>query len=133
MLAGVPAADRQAVMREHFVIERIDQGELLGERRRALARAGREITRHLSGKPRPALRGAADHDGVGAGSRQRAFGVVERTNVAIDDDRNRHRLLDGAHRRPVGAAVVELAARAAMHGDHVNAGGFARGARAPAH
>ncbi len=30
-------------------------------------------------------------------------------------------VLDGAHRRPIGAALVELAAGAAMHGDHLHA------------
>ena len=85
--------------------------------RRRLTLSACEIARELAGKPRPALRAAPDHDGVGAGSEQRDVGIVEWLNVAIDDDRDRDRLLDGAHRRPVGMAVVELAAGTAVHGD----------------
>ena len=44
--------------------------------------------------------------------------------VAVGDDRDRHRVLDGADRRPVGCPGVELAARAAVDGDHPDAGGL---------
>ena len=63
---------RYAMMIEHLVVQRIDERELLGERRCGFALAGREIARHLPGKPRPPLRGAADHHRVGAGCSQRA-------------------------------------------------------------
>ena len=68
---------RSAVMRQHLLVVRGDQRELLGERRRRLAPAGREIARDLAGQPRPALRGAADHHRVGAGRCERRVGIVE--------------------------------------------------------
>ena len=63
--AGMTAADCHAVMSEHLVVKRIDQGVLLGQRRGALSLTCREIARHLSGEPRPPLRRAADHHCVG--------------------------------------------------------------------
>jgi hypothetical protein len=56
--------------------------------------------------------------------RKRGVGVVKAFDVAVDDDGDRYRRLDGAHRRPVGAAFVELAAGAAMHRDKPHAGLF---------
>ncbi len=109
-------------MRQHLVIHRVDERELLAQRRRAFAPAGFEISRDLAGKPRTALRGAADHHSIGAGNMKRGHDIVEGANVAIDDHGNRDRLLDRAHGGPVGAAVIKLATRAAMHGDHLDAG-----------
>ena len=78
MLARMAAADGDAVMREHLVVELDDDGELRRERRRALAPAGCEIAGDLARQPRAALRGAADHHRIGARSRQRRHGVLER-------------------------------------------------------
>ena len=50
--------------------------------------------------------------------------LLERGDVAVDDERNADRILDRAHRAPIGFALVELAAGAAMHRDHLHAGGF---------
>src|SRR5665213_1905015 len=115
VLARVASANRQPMMGEHLVVERVDQRELLRKRRRALSPAGREVARHVSGKPGTTLRGAADHQRVGARGGERSFGVVIGSNVAIDDNRDRYCLLDRAHRRPVGASIVELTASTAMH------------------
>jgi hypothetical protein len=38
MLAGMTAADADAVMGDHLVVERFDEAELFGERRVLLAR-----------------------------------------------------------------------------------------------
>jgi hypothetical protein len=121
MLARVAKPDPQPVMRKHLVIELDDERELTAERRRLLAPAGFEIARHLARKPRTALRGASDHDRIGAGGLQCRIGVVEGFDIAIDHDGNGNRVLHCAHRRPIGVALVELAARAAMHGDHTHA------------
>src|SRR5450759_3143128 len=106
---ALAAAGADAVM-----IGRAAQGRpwFPGQVARYLATGRREIARHLTGEPGTALRSAADHHRVGARSGARVFSVVVGTNVAIDDDRDRYRLLHRAHRRPVGAAVVELAAGA---------------------
>ena len=77
MLARVAQPDVEAVMREHFTVERADQRQLFAERRRRLAAAGSQIARELAGKPRPALGAAADHHGVGLRRRKRRVGVVE--------------------------------------------------------
>ena len=66
---------------------------------------------------RAALGGAADHhrSAPEAASMARASG--ERAAVAIGDDGDRDRVLDGARPPPIGRALVELAACAAMHRD----------------
>ena len=49
-------------------------------------------------------------------------------DIAVDDHRDRHRLLDRGHRRPVGRAGIELAAGAAVDGDGLDPAPFgARG------
>ena len=55
---------------------------------------------------------------------QRLHRIVEGQDVAVDDHRNLHGFLHLANERPVGAAIVELAARAAMHRHHGDAGGL---------
>ena len=42
-------------------------------------------------------------------------------DVAIDDHRQLYRLLHLAHEAPIGMALIHLAARAPMHGDHGDA------------
>ncbi len=83
----------------------------------SLAPAGREVAGDLPGPPGTALRRAADHHRVGAGGRERGGGILVAADVAVDDDRDRDAVLDGANRRPVGAALVELAARSSVHRD----------------
>jgi hypothetical protein len=75
----------------------------------------------LARKPGPALGAAPDHDAVGAGGGERRARVLEADDIAVDHDRDAHRLLDPAHEIPIGGAVVELAAGAAVHRDHANA------------
>ena len=133
MLARMAQPDIDAVMREHFVVERADRARVDRSAAAALrAFAGRQVTGELAGKPGPALRAAPDHHRVGAGRRKRSVGIVEASDVAVDDDRYRDAVLDGAHRRPVGAPVIELAAGAAMHRDELDAGLLRRVAPVPA-
>ena len=117
-------ADPQAVVAANLIIERADIVELLGQRRRSFDHAGFEAAPDLAGQPRLALRAAADHDGVGARHFERGHGLLERCDIAVDDERNADRIPDGAHRAPVGLALVELAARAAMHRNQLHAGGL---------
>ena len=56
--------------------------------------------------------------------RERRLGGGRIANVAVDDDRNRHRLDRLAHRRPVCRAGIELAARAPVHCQHLHALGL---------
>src|SRR5262245_50277916 len=76
MLARMSAALLKTVMREHLVIESIDDGMLRCDRRRSLAPTGREIPCELAGPPRAPLRRASDHDRVGAGGRERLRRIV---------------------------------------------------------
>ena len=78
MLARVATADREAVVVQHLIIERIDQIELLTKRRGAFTSAGCEIARHLPRQPRTPLNSAADHDCVGTRSGERPHGILER-------------------------------------------------------
>src|SRR5262249_12613810 len=71
MLAGMPADNRDAVMRQHLVVKRRDQRLLNGKRRFLAVVAAGEIAGDLSRQPRPPLRGASDHDRVGTGSGKR--------------------------------------------------------------
>src|SRR5579863_5289524 len=124
MLASMAQPDIDAVMREHVVIQYADERELVVERRRRGAFPGCEITGKLTGKPWPALSAAADHHGIGARCRKSQGGVVEAFDVAVDDDRYRYPVFDRTHRRPVGAPVIELTARATMDRDKRYAGCF---------
>ena len=112
------------MMRQHVLVQHTDKLELQGERWRRGLLAGREIMREVSRKPGPALRAAPDHHGVRTGERQRLGRVREVGYVAVHDHRNADRLLHGAHCGPVRLPLVELAARAAMHGDQLHAGFF---------
>ena len=53
-------------------------------------------------EPGPAISAAADHHAVGAGLVERRRALVDRADVAIGDDRERHRLLHLADEGPVG-------------------------------
>ena len=120
MLAGDAHAEKRAVVVEQRLV--VPHGDV-GERRLVGQRTGRRRRcATMARQPRPAVGAAADHDAVGAGQRQHRRDVVETGGIAIGDHRDRHRLLDRADRRPVGPALVELAARAAVHGDHPHAG-----------
>ncbi len=122
MLARVADAPRAAVMRQHLLVERVDDGPLLDERRRRFTRAACEEARHLSRPPWAPLRGATDHHRVGAGQCQRLARVVVTVDIAVDDHRDGDAVLDRAHGPPVGAPLVELAAGAPMHRDETDAG-----------
>src|SRR5215203_5696341 len=79
----------------------------------------------LPDEPRPADCGPADHHGGGSGRRQAGGGVFDRGDVAIGDHRDpwpRHDLGDAL---PIGAALVELLAGAAMDRDRLDAERFA--------
>ena len=84
----------------------------------------REAAADLPGQPGLALRAAADHHRVGAGLRQRLARILERQDVAVDDERDRDRIPDRANRAQSACALVELAARAPVHGDQLDAGSF---------
>ena len=63
---------------QHLLVERRNHPELHRQRRRSLAHAGVEIARDLAGQPRPPLRAAADHHGVGTST-------LEALQALIDD------------------------------------------------
>ena len=113
-------------MAQQHAVDFIDLG------RRQL-RAGVQIVLDLAENPRPALRRAADHDGIGAGVFEHVSGFFRRGDVAVGDHRDRNRLL---HRRDgvvFGIAGVDAGARAAMHGERLDAGSARRSARCAAH
>src|SRR6185436_5614838 len=55
---------------------------------------GSEVVRNLAEDPWPALRGAADHHAVGAGSAENGACVLRGADVAIRDHRDGYRSLD---------------------------------------
>src|SRR5258705_4352863 len=115
MLARMAAALLATVMREHLVVELIDDGQLRCDRWRFLAPAGRDIAGELAGPPRTPLRRAPDHDRIGAGSSKRLRRILAARDVAVHHHRNGYTGLDRAYGGPVGAALIELAARSPVH------------------
>ena len=92
-----------------------------GVRRHVTARQRRH---HLADQPRLAIGTAPDHHAVRTALQQRRLGILDRADVAIDDHRQLHRVLNAAHEGPIGGAAVELAAGAAVHGYQVHAFAF---------
>ena len=124
VLAGDAGAEFGAVEGERVLVVFGDEvGEGLA-RGGGGGRAAREAGGDLGEDPRAALRAAADHDARRAGGVQRGAGGFGGGDVAVRDDRDRHGLGDAADRGPVGGALVELAAGAAVDGDHADAGGL---------
>ena len=74
----------------------------------------------LAEQPRLAIGTAPDHDAICARLLQRLRRIVDRTDVTIGDDRDRHRILYLADEGPVRATLVHLVARAPMDGDHLD-------------
>jgi len=74
-----------------------------------------EIVADLAEDPRPSLRRAADHQRVGAGVVEHAPRALGRVDVAVGDDRYRHRRLHRPYGVVVDRAGVAAGARAAVH------------------
>src|SRR6516225_10625402 len=121
MFAGMSYAKVCPVMLKHRLVEIEEQTPLCVERRIAHRLTGGEKARELPREPRPALRAASDHHGIRTGRAQCCDRIIAAADIAVDDHRDGDRLLDGAHRRPIGATVVELTARAAVDSDHAYA------------
>ena len=81
----------------------------------------RQRRHDLTEQPRLAVSAAADHHAVGPRLIERGVGVVNRANVAVDDNGDTDRFLDSADERPVGAVAIHLVARATVDGDHLRA------------
>src|SRR5436190_22836723 len=79
---------------------------------------------HLAQEPRTAIGATADHDSIGAGLIERLPRILERYDIAVDDDGNANRFLYPAHERPICPAIIKLAAGAAMHSDHADTAGL---------
>src|SRR3569832_2824543 len=124
VLARMAQADTQTVMTANLVVERADISQLFPKLWRGLGDAALKLPADLAGQPRLTLRSAPDHDRIGAGCLERGDRLVERSDVAVDDQRNLHGVLDGAYRAPVGLTLVELTAGSAMHGAQLHAAGF---------
>ena len=121
MLASHAHAGFLAVVRQHRFEVGAHDGVLLAQRWIGQPFAGAQIVDRLVEEPRPAVGAAPDHHAVGAGLLEGRVDVVERVDVAVDDHRQTGRRLDVGDERPVGMAVIEIAARAAMHGQHLDA------------
>src|SRR5213079_2344844 len=113
------------------VLEVLEQPALdLGDAGRRRRFAGGQVVRDVGEDPGPPLRGAADHDRVGAGGGQDLARLERRIDVAVGDDRDRDRALDRGDGLVLGLALVALLARPAVDRDHGDAGIFG-GARDP--
>ena len=77
---------------------------------------GREVVFDLAEDPGAALGGAADHDGIGAGSFQHELGFLRRRDVAVGDQGDTDSLAHGGDGVVFGIAGVAAGACTAVHG-----------------
>ena len=64
---------------------------------------------------------AAEHDGVCTRIFKCLLGIFQRLDIAVDDKRDGYNITNCTDCVPVRPALIELAARAAVHGNDVNA------------
>jgi hypothetical protein len=69
----------------------------------------------LAKNPRIALRGATDHQAVGAGLFKHLGGLLRGLDVAVGEHRDAHRRADGGDGGVLGLAAEALRACAAVH------------------
>src|SRR5262249_19033647 len=122
MLARMTRPKRAPIMRKHLLVELSDDRALRREGRYAFAPTEGNATADLSRQPRAAGGGAPDHRGGGGGGRERGQGPRVAADAAVHRHWNCNAVLDHTNRRPIRPAVIELAARAPMHGDQAHAG-----------
>ena len=115
------AAGFAAIMIEHHLIMFEHQRELHIDTGVGQLLPGIEPVHHLRQQPRPAISTAPDHQAVSARLFKRRGAVRDGADIAVDDHRDRDRVLDRANERPVCLAPVHLVAGAAMDGDHLHA------------
>ena len=75
--------------------------------RRARIAAVASACGDAAGHPRRAVGAAPDHDGIGAGRRQRGSRACRVDDVAVDDDGNAHGFLDARARRLQSASPLK--------------------------
>ena len=78
----------------------------------------------LAKNPGPSLRGAANHQAVGAGERKNFAGTLWRLDVAVRDNRNSDCVLDGADRLVLDGADECACACAAVYRNRGDASAF---------
>src|SRR5260370_41585296 len=91
MLARMAKADAKSIMAANFIIKRAEMSELLCERRRRFDEAGLKPASDLTGQPGLALCAATDHDGDGARHCKRGHGLLQRSDIAVDDQSKSNR------------------------------------------
>ena len=110
--AGVPV-----IMIEHRAIMLYDYAILFFKRRIGQTRSVRQPRHDLTDQPGTTIGAAADHHAIRAALLQSCVGILDRTDIPIDDDGQLHRILHLAHKGPVGRPLVHLVTGAAVHGD----------------
>jgi len=83
--------------------------------------SGGEVVCDLAEDPRATLSRATDQHGVAAGLFEHLFCFFRRVDVAIGRDRDRDRLLDRTDGFVFSLALIQIFARAAMHGQRRDA------------
>ncbi len=91
---------------------------LLVDLRIGHALAGTPPVHDLAEQPRLAVSPATDHQAVRPGLLERPRAVLDGADVAVDDHRDGHGVLDPAHEGPIGLPLVHLVAGAAVDGNH---------------
>src|SRR5690606_2362831 len=74
--------------------------------------------------PWPALSGTADQQGVGAGGVEHGLGFLWGVDIAVGENRNRYRLLDGGNGLVLGFAGVQIGTGAPVYRQCSDAGIF---------
>jgi hypothetical protein len=121
MLAGDLHALVSPIMAEQGLVVFQHHHELVRERRFRRPTIAAQAIHDLGRKPGPAVGAAPDHHPVGAGLGQGRLHILKAADVAVDDHRDRDRLLDPSHESPIGRAAIHLAAGPAVNRDRLNA------------
>src|SRR3546814_18096629 len=106
MLAREIDAGVLAIQAQHRLIMLDDDAVLLIERRVGQTLPGFEPPHQLPQKPGPAISAPPDHNAVRTRLAKRSIGILDGTDIAIDDDGPRHGLLDDSAESPreIGSA-----------------------------
>src|SRR5690606_25826340 len=83
--------------------------------------SGTQVVLDFTEDPWPALSGTADQQGVGAGGVEHGLGFLWGVDIAVGENRNRYRLLDGGNGLVLGLAVMLVGAVVSVYGEFSDA------------
>ncbi len=113
-----------AVMVQHLFIVLENRVHLIFKLRVCNTLTCAQICHDLIDKPGLAIATTTDHHAICPRISKRLIRILKRIDIAVDDNRDVHRLLHNANLLPVGMTSVHLAAGTAMDHHHLDASLF---------